>query len=123
VTKLLSALLTLTCLTFSACKTKPGLGSSAAGASAPAPAATGSLNQGVPIASLLGKVASARGDLKFVVVDFSPNQVPAVGTRLNVYRDGQKVGELQISGPAEASNIAADIIAGKAQAGDAVRMD
>lgn len=122
VTKLLPIAL-LACVALTACKTKYGLGKTEPGTGAAPAAATPSPAKSTPMAASEGRIASARGDLKFVVVDFSPNTVPAVGTKMNVYRNGQKVGELQISGPAEASNIAADIIAGKAQPGDSVRID
>jgi hypothetical protein len=43
--------------------------------------------------------------------------------RLNVYRNGQKVGEVKVTGPALDTTIAGDIVAGEAQLGDEVRED
>ena len=73
------------------------------------------------IEPLSGKVVSANQNLRFVVLDFSLQSLPAVEQRLNVYRDGRKVGELKVSGPARDNNIAADVVAGEAQVGDEAR--
>jgi hypothetical protein len=70
-----------------------------------------------------GRIASVNRDLRFVVVDFALHALPPLGKRLSVYRTGQKVGEVRISGPSQSSNIAADLTAGEAQVGDEVRED
>jgi len=75
----------------------------------------------VPVNVQQGRIASVRSELKFVVVDFTPGVLPQIGRRMSVYRGGQKVAELLISGPAEGLNIAADVIEGVAQEGDTVR--
>jgi hypothetical protein len=69
----------------------------------------------------VGRVATVNLPLRFVVLDFSLNPSPATGDRLNVYRRGQKVGEVNVTGPELNHNIAADIVAGEAQPGDEVR--
>ena len=74
----------------------------------------------VPLNELVGKVASVN-PLGFVVVDFPLGQLPPVDQRLGVYRQGQKVAEVKITGPAMDTAIAADILAGEAQVGDEVR--
>jgi hypothetical protein len=71
----------------------------------------------------VGRVASINPGLRFVVVDFSLNRVPAVGDRLSVFRQGIKVGEVKISGPQLNNNITADVILGEVQPGDEVRRD
>ncbi|MBI3880993.1 MAG: hypothetical protein HY301_13155 [Verrucomicrobia bacterium] len=109
-------------LLLTGCETQYGWGGKSAGT--PAKAAKPAAQQppgSTPVQSANGKIASVRADLKFVVVDFSPGGLPPVGKRMAVYRDGQKVGEVTISGPVIDSNIAADIVAGKIQAGDVVR--
>ncbi len=68
-----------------------------------------------------GKVASLNSNLRFVVIDFGLNPVPQADQRLNVYRQGQKVGEVKISNQARNSIIAADVTAGDVQVGDEVR--
>lgn len=73
------------------------------------------------IEPLGGKIVSANANLRFVVLDFSLQVLPALEQRFNVYRGGRKVGEVKVTGPARDSNIAADIIAGEAQVGDEVR--
>ena len=68
-----------------------------------------------------GKVASVNAGLRFAVLDFPLTQLPAVDQRLGVYRQGQKVGEVKITGPARDHIIVADITAGEAQTGDEIR--
>lgn len=74
-----------------------------------------------PLNELSGKVASVNAGLRFAVLDFYLVQLPPVDQRLGVYRQGQKVGEVKITGPARDHNIVADITAGEAQVGDEVR--
>jgi hypothetical protein len=49
--------------------------------------------------------------------------VPAVGQRLNVYRNGKKVAELKITGPQRDINTVADIVSGEVQENDEVHPD
>lgn len=77
----------------------------------------------VPVNPIQGKVAFLNADLKYVVVDFSLGRLPKPDQKLNVYRAGQKVGELRVSNQAISVNFAADIIAGEAKLGDEVRED
>ena len=72
---------------------------------------------------VLGKVIVANPQLRFVVMDFPLRRTPALEQRLNVYRDGQKVGEVKVSGPARDTTIAGDVMVGEARVGDEVRED
>lgn len=74
-----------------------------------------------PLDEIAGKVASINGPLRFVVLDFSLSKLPAMNQHMAVYRNGQKVGEVKVTGPARDANIAADISVGEAQVGDEVR--
>lgn len=74
-----------------------------------------------PLQEVSGKVARVNPQLKFVVVDFFLSEMPETDRRMSVYRKGQKVGEVKISGPARNSIVAADITAGEAQVGDEIR--
>ena len=56
-----------------------------------------------------------------MVLSFPIGAVPAVDSRLNVYRGGLKVGELKVTPPQQNNFTAADIIAGECQIGDEVR--
>jgi hypothetical protein len=76
-----------------------------------------------PLSQPTGKIASVNPSLKFVVIDFAPNPLPQVDQRLGVYRQGQKVGVVKISGQARNSIVAADITEGDAQSGDEVHSD
>jgi hypothetical protein len=68
-----------------------------------------------------GRVASVNPVLRFVVVDFILKKMPVIDQRLGVYRQGQKVGEVRITGPERGGNIVADLVVGEAQVGDEVR--
>ena len=68
-----------------------------------------------------GKVALFDSSAGFVVLDFADNPLPALDQKWGVYRQGQKVGEVKISGYARNQLIGADLIAGEAQKGDEVR--
>jgi len=70
-----------------------------------------------------GKVIDANPGLRFVVMDFPLRRRPALEQRLNVYREGQKVGEVKVSGPAIDTTIAGDVMVGEARVGDEVRED
>ena len=74
-----------------------------------------------PANSLAGRIALVNATLRYVVVDFSLGRRPVAGQPLNVYRQGQKVGEIRISSQAQENNFAADLVAGEARTGDEVR--
>jgi hypothetical protein len=73
--------------------------------------------------SLTGKVASVNPTLRFVVLDFPLRRMPALDQRLNIYRGGQKVGEVKVTGPSLNTTIAGDLLSGDAQIGDEVSED
>jgi len=76
-----------------------------------------------PRASILGRVTAVNPSLRFVVIDFSMGGVPALERRLGVYRQGQRVAQVKISGPQDETVIAADITEGKVEIGDEVKED
>ena len=67
------------------------------------------------------KVTLVRADLKFVVIDFSSLVMPPVGTKMRVFRDGKRIGEVQITEPVRMRAATADILEGDLQVGDEVR--
>ncbi len=67
------------------------------------------------------KVLTVEGRLRFVVLDYSLSPLPPLGTLLDVEREGQKVGEVKITGPVSGVTIAADIVDGTLQPGDLAR--
>jgi hypothetical protein len=73
--------------------------------------------------SVLGTVVSVNHALRFLVMDFPVRKLPVLEQRLNVYRNGQKVGEVKVTGPGRDTTIAGDIMVGEAQVGDEVRED
>jgi hypothetical protein len=70
-----------------------------------------------------GTVVAVNSGLRFAVLDYSLKTIPPLEQRLGIYRQGQKVGEVKISGPEMDGNIVADIVAGEVQAGDEVRLE
>jgi hypothetical protein len=68
-----------------------------------------------------GRVVSVNTRLRFVVLEFPPDALPALQERLGVYRDGQRQAELRVSGPQQGTTIVADILEGTPEAGDRVR--
>jgi hypothetical protein len=74
-----------------------------------------------PDASVAGQVSSVNAGLRFVVLTFPLGQIPARGTRMNVFRNGAIVGEIRITGPEQNDNTVADIVLGDARKGDEVR--
>ena len=75
----------------------------------------------VPDTGLVGKVASANASLHFVVLNFPVGRMAAVEQSLVLYRQGQKIGEVKVTGPQQDDNIIADVVSGEAEAGDEVR--
>jgi hypothetical protein len=74
-----------------------------------------------PDDTLVGRVVSANARGRFAILNFPLTRMPAVDTRMFVYRNGQIVGEVRISGPQKDDNIVADVFAGEAAPGDEVR--
>jgi hypothetical protein len=74
-----------------------------------------------PETVLMGKVARVNQDGRFVVMTFPIGHLPLLNQRLNVYRQGLKVGEIRVTGPQLDDNVVGDISAGEAQAADEVR--
>ncbi len=89
--------------------------------------APGSIQPGKPIVSPdfrpTGKVQSVNMEARFVIISFPITNVPQPGHRLNLYRNGLKVGEVKITGPERDGNTVADLLAGEAQAQDQARED
>ena len=73
--------------------------------------------------AVLGTVVAVDAALRFLVMDFPVRKLPVLEQRLNVYRNGQKVGEVKVTGPWRDTTIAGDIMVGLVQVGDEVRED
>lgn len=70
-----------------------------------------------------GRIASVNEKLRFVIIDFTSSRRPDLEQRLNVYRVGQKVAEIKVSGPYRNLTVAADILAGDVKYGDEVKAE
>lgn len=73
-----------------------------------------------PERGVAGKVATVNTAGRYVVVSFAVNRYPRLEDRLNVYRQGLKVGEIKVNGPQMGENFVADLISGEAAVGDDV---
>ena len=73
--------------------------------------------------AVVGTVVSVNPALRFLVMDFPVRKLPVLEQRLNVYRNGQKVAEVKVTGPGRDTTIAGDILVGEVQVGDDVRED
>lgn len=67
----------------------------------------------------IGKVCRARHELGYVVVECV--SLPLADEEATVYRDGQAVARVRLTGPSRAPFVAADIIEGLPEVGDKVR--
>ena len=113
-------------LTLAGCATNNSKATNAAKKKTPATSKARAANQKstlAPTLQLTGKVASVNSELRFVVLDFSVGDMPGINQRLGVYRAGQKVAQVKVTGPQSDTNIVADIIDGEAQVGDEVRQE
>jgi len=68
-----------------------------------------------------GQIVSVNPALRFVVMDFPIWRMPALDQRLYVYRDGQRIGEVKVTGPTVETTVAGDLVVGEARLGDEVR--
>jgi hypothetical protein len=75
----------------------------------------------VPETGLQGKIVSVNASLRFVVLNFPVGRMAAVEQQMAVYRQGQKIGEIKVTGPQQDDNIIADVTTGEAEVGDEVR--
>jgi len=83
--------------------------------------ATGSEPIVTPDTSLTAKVVRYNSVGRFVVLSFPVGQMPKAGQTLFLYREGMKVGSVQIGPQHQDNDVVADIMSGDAQVGDEVR--
>ncbi|MFO1487575.1 MAG: hypothetical protein U1F65_03770 [Verrucomicrobiota bacterium] len=74
-----------------------------------------------PDTGLVGKVASVNASLHFVVLNFPVGRMAGIDQQMSLYRQGEKIGEVKITGPQQDDNIIADVVSGEPQPGDEVR--
>src|ERR1035438_5355416 len=103
---------------------KPGSQPQARAGAPAAQAETAGVFQPVTVTpehTLAGKVVRVNGPGRFVVLNFPIGSMPLTDQRLNLYRQGQKVGEVKVTGPQQEDNTVADLVAGEAEVGDDAR--
>ena len=74
-----------------------------------------------PDTSLAAQVVSCNSVGRFVVLSFPVGQMPGVGRRFFLYRNGLKAGEVMIDTWQRDNLVVADIVQGDAQVGDEAR--
>ena len=73
------------------------------------------------LGTMAARIVSLNSEHEFVVIDFMSRVVPAVGTRVNVYHQGKRVGAVRITEPVRAQLATADIVEGEVHVGDEAR--
>ena len=76
-----------------------------------------------PDFSVAAKVVSVNPGLRYVVLNFPASALPKRAQTLFLYRAGLKVAEVKVTGPEAEDNTVADLVAGEARVGDAVRRE
>ena len=76
-----------------------------------------------PLGGWSGRVVSINPKLRFVVVDFSLNQMPQTGRVMSVYRAGTKVGEVRLGAQTRGDLATAELLDGELLTGDDVRTE
>lgn len=76
-----------------------------------------------PVTSGDGTVVKVNKKLRFAVLEFPLHPMPTIGQQLFLYRRGQKVARIKVTGPARGQTVAADILEGSAEENDEVRAD
>lgn len=74
-----------------------------------------------PTAEVTGKIVNVRLQGGFVVIDFGGKTVPSKGTKLGLWRGGQKIGRVEMTEPSYPPFGAANILEGIPEVGDTVR--
>ncbi|MGD1086779.1 MAG: hypothetical protein ABSA47_18735 [Verrucomicrobiota bacterium] len=69
----------------------------------------------------VGQVELVNAQGRFVVISYPPGAVPKPGLRLNVWRNGLKVGEVKVGDQERDNNTVADILAGDVKVHDQTR--
>jgi|HubBroStandDraft_3_1064219.scaffolds.fasta_scaffold391641_2 hypothetical protein len=67
------------------------------------------------------RIVSLNSEHDFVVIDYTSQMIPDVGTTVNIYRNGKKVGAVRITEPVRAQFATADIVEGEVHVGDEAR--
>lgn len=76
-----------------------------------------------PEAGATGTVVLVNAAARCVVLNFPLSRMPAMETRMSLYRRGLKVGEVKVTGPQREDNVVADVVAGEAEVGDEARRE
>jgi hypothetical protein len=67
------------------------------------------------------RIVSLNSEHDFVVIDFTSQMIPEVGTTVSIYRNGKRVGAVRITEPVRAQFATADIMEGEVHVGDEAR--
>jgi len=92
-------------------------------ASAPSPPNGSEETVIIPVTTSTGVVARVNEPLRFVVLDYALTHLPGADQILFLYRKGQRVAKVKVTGPVRGQTVAADILEGVAAEGDEVRAE
>lgn len=70
-----------------------------------------------------GTIILVNASARTVVLSCPIGRVPPLGTRMTLYRQGLKVGQIKVTGPVMDYNIVADLLEGEAQMQDLARQE
>jgi len=76
-----------------------------------------------PGKQLSGRVSSVNPTSRFIIATFPIGSMPFPNQRMNVFREGLKVGVIKITGPQRDVLIAADIVEGECRIGDEIKAE
>jgi hypothetical protein len=85
------------------------------------PASTNTTSIVTPDNSLTAKVVGYNSVGRFVVLSFPVGRMAQTGQTFYLYRGGDKIGQIKITGPQQDNDTVADLVEGDAQVGDEVR--
>jgi hypothetical protein len=74
-----------------------------------------------PLGPAAARIVSVNSEHEIVVIEFTSRVMPALGTRVTIYRNGKPVGAVRITEPAHAPLSTADIVEGEVHVGDEAR--
>lgn len=76
-----------------------------------------------PDTRMRGTIKTVNDQAQYVIVDFGLGVIPPLQTTMNVYRDYELMGSVQLTGPIRGGVVAADILTGEVAVGDLAILD
>ncbi len=104
------------------CSTPPSaIAKQGSGSKATAKGSTNAVPTLRPLGGTMGRVVQVNERLRFVVLEFALNPIPAYGQHLELVRNEVVCGEVKVSTFRRGTSVAADLVSGTAAVNDMVR--